>query len=325
MTRSITRRGAAITATLLASGLALTACSSDSSSEDETTEEETSQEATTEDDADDDAEGAGDDEMEVNIGIPSGWDEGIAVSHLWKAMLEDQGYEVETETADIGVLFTKLDGGEVDLMFDGWLPLTHAAYWEDYGDNLTDLGVWYDNAKLTIAVNDDSPAQSLADLAENADAYDNKLVGIEPGAGLTATTQDAVIPTYGLEGMDYVTSSTPAMLAELKAKTDAGENVVVTLWRPHWAYDQFPIRDLEDPEGTLGDAEQVHTFGTGDFEERYPTLATWIANFELTDEQLFSLENMMFNEENENYTDDLDEAAASWLEMNPDFASSLME
>ena len=48
--------------------------------------------------------------------------------------------------------------------------------------------------------------------------------------------EDDVIPTYGLEDMEFLTSSTAAMLSELKSATDKGENVVVTLWEPHRAY-----------------------------------------------------------------------------------------
>src|SRR5690606_18074286 len=107
-------------------------------------------------------------------------------------------------------------------------------------------------------------------LAANADAFGNRIVGIEPGAGLTAATQDAVIPTYGLEGMEFITSSTPAMLAELQKALDAGDNVAVTLWRPHWAYDAFDIKDLEDPEGTLGDAESIHTVTRTGFADDFP-------------------------------------------------------
>lgn len=267
------------------------------------------------------SETAAGDQTEISIGIPSGWDEGIAVSHLWKNILEDQGYTVETETADVGIIYTGLAGGDFDVTFDVWLPYTHASYEKEYGAAVTDLGTWYDDAKLTIAVNEDSPAQSLEDLAAMADEYGNKLVGIEAGAGLTEITQDEVIPTYGLEDMEFAVSSTPAMLAELKGATDAGENIAVTLWRPHWAYDEFPVRDLEDPQGALGDAEEIHMWGTSDFEERYPELSGWLAGFTLTDEQLFSLENMMFNDDE--YADDPDAAVDAWLEQNPDFLEGL--
>jgi len=256
----------------------------------------------------------------ISIGVHSGWDEGIAVSHLFKVMLEDEGYTVETTEADAGVVYTGLTGGDFDVNFDMWLPNTHSDYLEQYGDEMEMLGVWYDDAKLTIAVNEDSPITSLEELADNADVFGNRLVGIESGAGLTRVTQDEAIPGYGLEGMDFVISSTPAMLAELKGATDAGDDVAVTLWRPHWAYDAFPIRDLEDPQGLMGDAEEINSVGRADFAADYPTAASWIGAFELTDEQLFSLENIMFNE---NAGSDNDASAEQWLEENPTFVDDL--
>lgn len=298
----IPRRRALALATGTALALALAACGSGDTS-DETTAA-----------AGDSGSGT------ITIGVHSGWDEGIAVSHLWKAILEDEGYTVDLETADAGIVFTALAEGDFDVNFDTWLPLTHAAYQEQYGDQWEDLGAWYTDAALTIAVNEDAPITSLTELAENADAFDNRLVGIEAGAGLTATTQDVVIPTYGLEDMDFLISSTPAMLAELESATAAGNNVAVTLWRPHWAYAAYPIRDLEDPEGTLGVAEEIRSTARLGFSADFPEVAGWISGFSLTGEQLFELENLMFNEMG---GDDNDAAVATWLEANPEFVSSV--
>lgn len=257
---------------------------------------------------------------EVSIGIHTGWDEGIAVSHLFKAILEDEGYTVTTTEADPGIVYTGLTGGDFDVNFDMWLPNTHADYLKTYGGEMEQLGAWYDDAKLTIAVNEDSPITSLDELAANADLFGNRLVGIESGAGLTAVTQDAAIPGYGLSGMDFLISSTPAMLAELKGATDAGEDIAVTLWRPHWAYDEYPVRDLEDPKGLMGEAEEINSVGRLGFTEDYPTLASWIAAFTLDDEQLFSLENIMFNEAGGS---DNDGSARTWLDQNPTFVDDL--
>lgn len=257
----------------------------------------------------------------ITIGVHGGWEEGIAASHLWKHILEEQGYEVEMQTADAGVIFTGLAQGDYDVNFDTWLPLTHGHYLEEYGDDLEELGMWLPEAPLTIAVNEDSPITSLAELADHADEFGNRLVGIDAGAGLTKITQEEVIPTYGLEDMDYIISSTPAMLAELGAAIDAGENVVVTLWRPHWAYDAFPIRDLEDPEGALGEADDIFTYGHAGFSEEFPEVAEWIGNFTMTPDQLHSLENIMFNELD---GEDNDGAVEQWLEQNPDYISSII-
>lgn len=260
------------------------------------------------------------DEADVTIAVFNGWDEGIAVSELWKHVLEGEGYTVSLEYADPAPVFTGLADGDYDFTVDTWLPITHATYIEEYGDNITDLGAWNDEASLTIAVNEDSPITSLDELAANADAFGNKIIGIDPGAGLTKTTQEEVIPTYGLENMEFVISSTPGMLSELEAATAAGENIVVTLWRPHWAYDEYPIRDLEDPEGALGGAESMHTYSSTDFETSHPTLTGWLSSFKMDSETLYSLENAMFNSTD---TDDYAPLVEQWVSENQEFVDGM--
>ena len=52
--------------------------------------------------------------------------------------------------------------------------MTHVDYMEEYGDSIEDLGTYYDNAKLTMAVPEYVDIDSIADLADNGlDAYDS--------------------------------------------------------------------------------------------------------------------------------------------------------
>lgn len=258
----------------------------------------------------------------ITIAVFNGWDEGIAASELWKAVLEEEGYDVELAYADPAAAYTGIANGDYDLTLDTWLPLTHAEYMDTYGDDLVDLGAWNDEAKLTIAVNEDAPVDSLTELAANADLFGNRLVGIESGSGLVTVTQDAVIPGYGLDGMEFVTSSTPAMLTELQAATDAGRNVAVTLWRPHWAYNAFPIKDLEDPDGLLGDAEGIHTVTSAGFADEFPEVASWLGDFRMDNELLYSLEDAMFGEYD---GDDYGPVVAEWLAGNREWADALTQ
>ncbi|KAF2414738.1 glycine/betaine ABC transporter substrate-binding protein [Microbacterium sp. B35-04] len=276
----------------------------------------------------------------LTIAVFNGWDEGIAASELWKAVLEEEGYTVELAYADPAAAYTGIAQGDYDLTLDTWLPLTHADYMDTYGDDLVDLGAWNDEAKLTIAVNEDAPIDSLTELAANADLFGNRLVGIEAGSGLVTVTQDDVIPGYGLEGMDFVTASTPAMLTELQAATvpaaspdaagaspgasggggPAGRNVAVTLWRPHWAYNAFPIKDLEDPDGLLGDAEGIHTVSSTAFVEEQPEVSRWLEDFRMDNELLYSLEDAMFGAYD---GDDYGPVVAEWIADNRDWVDGL--
>lgn len=273
---------------------------------------------------DGDASGGGSDgeSKDLTIGVFNGWPEGEAVSYLWKIILEDNGYDVNLEYADAGPVFAGVADGSYDVALDGWLPFTHKSYFEEFGDDIVDLGSWYDDAKLTIAVNADAPIDSLTELAGASSQFGNRLIGIEPGAGLTAATQDSVIPTYGLESFDFITSSTPAMLAELQSKLEAGDNVAVTLWRPHWAYDAFDIKDLQDPEETLGAAESIHSFATAGFDKKFPEVHRWLSAFTMDSDLLFSLENAMYNSGHTD-VDDYTDIVRAWMDDNADWVKSL--
>ncbi|WP_241698377.1 glycine betaine ABC transporter substrate-binding protein [Flaviflexus huanghaiensis] len=251
----------------------------------------------------------------ISIGVPAGWDEGVVVSHMTEIALEEQGYDVELVNGEIGVIFTGLSTGDMDLLLDAWLPVTHATYIEQYGDDIEDLGTWYDNAKLALTVNGDAPIESIEELAENADLFNNEIIGIDGGAGITRLTQEEVIPTYGLEDMEFKISSTAAMLAELDGAIADGRNIVVTLWSPHWAYGAYDIRDLEDPEAAYGAAEDIKAFGRGGFMDDYPEVADMLSNFTLTAEELSDVENYALNE---NADRDNAETVAEWLEENPE-------
>jgi glycine betaine/proline transport system substrate-binding protein len=261
------------------------------------------------------------DQSVVDIAVFNGWDEGIAASWLWKSVLEEEGYTVNLEMADVAPVYQGLTTDDYDVVLDTWLPVTHKEYIDQFGDDLTDLGAWNDGAKLAIAVNADAPIDSIDELNENADLFGGTIVGIEPAAGLTSAVENATIPEYGIDDLTLQTSSTAAMLTELKSATDSGENIAVTLWSPHWAYDAFPIKDLEDPKGTLGDAEGIHSFGGKSFTADYPQLAEWLGGFEMDNDRLSSLENAMFNSgvDGSDYT----EVVEAWMADNQEYVDGL--
>lgn len=260
------------------------------------------------------------DNKALNIAVFNGWDEGIAASELWKAILDDKGYDVELSYADVAPVYLGLSKGDYDLTLDVWLPDTHAAYLDEYGDDITDLGAWNDESKLTIAVNEDAPIDSLAELAENADLFDNTIIGIEPGAGLTKAVDERVIPAYGLEDMDFTTSSTAAMLTALTAATDKDENIVVTLWEPHWANAAFPIKTLDDPEGALAELESIHAYGKADFATDFPQVDEWLDGFRMDLDMLYSLEQAMFVDYDGS---DYAPIVADWIADNQEYVDSL--
>ena len=257
----------------------------------------------------------------ITIGVIEGWTDYTSMGYLWKNRLEEAGYKVEIETvADNGPMYVAVAQGDIDIMASGWPEVTQKKYYDKYENDLEDLATWYDNAKLTMAVPKYTDISSIEELPENADMFDGEITGIEAGAGLTGVVKDSVIPEYGLDS-DYelVTSSTTAMLTQLKKATDSQEDILVTLWRPFWANTAFPVKDLEDPKGALGDPEGLHVLAREGFSDDYPDIAEMIGKVNLDDAQYGSLEDLVANK----YQDDPEQAISEWLKANPDIEKTL--
>jgi glycine betaine/proline transport system substrate-binding protein len=249
------------------------------------------------------------------------WEEDVAVTYLWKNVLERRGYKMNLKQMDVGPVYTGLASGDLDLNFDAWLPHAQKNYWEKNKDNLTDLGTWYEPTSLEIAVPSYvKDVKSLADLKGKADLFDGKIIGIEPGTGEMQLAKNEVLPAYGLEDeYEVVDGSTPAMLAELKRAYAKKEPIAVTLWSPHWAYSDYELTKLKDPEKAFGEGNTIRTISSKKFPEQYPQLTEWIKGFHMSEDELGTLEAEI-KDRGQGHEE---EAVAAWLEEHPDMVDRM--
>lgn len=256
----------------------------------------------------------------INLGYVL-WDSEIASTHVVAAVLMDElGYDVELTSVDAGPMWTGLAQGDFDAIVAAWLPATHAAYLEQFGDTITDLGPNLDGADLGWAVPTYVTIDSITELNDNADAFNNEVIGIDPGAGLMAASDNAM-EVYGLDNLDLIDGSDAAMAAALDRAYDREEWIVVTSWRPHWMWAAYDLKYLEDPEGVFGDAESIHTFLSNDFSDNAPEDArAFLDNFYWTGEQMGAVMLDIINEG----MDPMD-AARKWISENPDVVASWLE
>ncbi|WP_327716031.1 ABC transporter permease/substrate binding protein [Streptomyces sp. NBC_00490] len=249
------------------------------------------------------------------------WDEDIAVTYLWKNVLERRGYKLNLKQMDVGPVYTGLASGDLDLNFDAWLPYAQANYWDKNKDRLADLGTWYEPTSLEIAVPSYvKGVKSYEDLKGKADLFDGRIIGIEPGTGEMNLLKKKVLPGYGLDKeYDVVDGSTPAMLAELKRAYAKKQPVAVVLWSPHWAYSQYDLTKLKDDKKLFGEGNTIRTIANEKFPAQYPQLTKWIKSFRMSEDELGTLEAEI-NQRGQGHEE---EAVAAWLKEHPDVAERM--
>ncbi|WP_138418737.1 glycine betaine ABC transporter substrate-binding protein [Aquibacillus sediminis] len=238
------------------------------------------------------------------------WAENIAVTNMWKAILEEKGYNVKLSVLDMGTTMKALESNELDASLEIWLPVQDANYLEQYQDSVNfSEETWYDTAKVGLVVPTYlEDVNSVEDLNEHKDLFEGEIVGFDPGAGTMEVTEQ-LIEDYNLD-YELLTSSEPAMLAEIGNKVEKEEPIVAPLWSPHWVFSEYDLKFLDDPQNTFGGVEKIHHATRHGFAEDYPEISEWFKNWKMDDEQIGQLINDV-----EGAEDPLD-GAKKWIEEN---------
>src|SRR5690554_808930 len=241
------------------------------------------------------------------------WDSEIASTHVVAAVLNDElGYDVNLTSVDAGPMWTGLAQGNFDAIVAAWLPATREAYWNQYGDSLVDLGVNLEGADIGWAVPTYVEIDSITELNDNADMFNGEIIGIDPGAGLMAASDEAM-DVYGLSNLNLIDGSDAAMAAALDRAITRNEPIVVTSWRPHWMWAAYDLKYLEDPEGVFGEAEQIHTIVSQEFADNGPEDAlAFLDAFRWTGEDMGAVMLKILDG-----ADPFD-AAREWISENPE-------
>ncbi|MFO7982035.1 MAG: glycine betaine ABC transporter substrate-binding protein [Desulfuromonadales bacterium] len=241
------------------------------------------------------------------------WSSEVASTNVVKAVLqEEMGYDVEITSVSAAAMWQAVASADSDGMVAAWLPTTHGHYLEELEDEVVDLGPNLTGTKIGLVVPEYVEIDSIAELDENAEKFDGKIIGIDPGAGIMSKTEQA-LEDYNLDNFELVSGSGATMTGALKDAIKNDEWTVVTGWTPHWKFAKWDLKYLEDPKETYGGEEAIHTIVRKGLMADMPDVHTFLNNFEWTPEDM--AEVMVWNEEK---GADPYENAKRWIEENPE-------
>ena len=238
------------------------------------------------------------------------WSDSVVATNILAAVLREMGHEVALTPVSGAAMWQAVASGDADCMVAAWLPGTHAAYYAKLKDQVDLVGPNVTGARLGWATPDYSPINSIADLTTQGGLVDNKVIGIDPGAGLMRASE-TTIKAYGLDTITLVEGSDATMVGALKDAVARKQPIVVTAWTPHWMFAAFKLKYLADPKGTLGGEETVNTVARKGLKADMPDVYAVLSKFRLSldDEQAVMMQNQAAGT-------DPAKTAAAWVQAN---------
>src|SRR5690625_4995834 len=138
------------------------------------------------------------------------WDSEIASANVVGQVLKDLGYEVTITPLDMSLMWSAVATGEADAMLAAWLPGDQQEQYEEYGDQLVDLGANLERAKIGLVDREYMDVDSSEELDPGADST---ITGSDPGAGVVTAAEEAIEEYDNLENWEIAMSSGGAMVS----------------------------------------------------------------------------------------------------------------
>ncbi|WP_245808918.1 glycine betaine ABC transporter substrate-binding protein [Shouchella patagoniensis] len=256
----------------------------------------------------------GSDSKEIELTYVA-WDSELASNHVIREVFEQAGYDVTLTVVEQGVMWQSVADGNVDGHVAGWLPEDMKADYERYQDQVVDLGANLEGAQTGLAVPTYMDIESIEDLSTDVVG---EITGIDAGAGVTIATEKA-IEEYNLD-LELTLSTDAFMTQQLREKYEVGEPIVVTGWEPHWKFNSFELRFLEDPLGVFEANGEIRTLVREGLEEEDPDAFRILDQFYWTADDMNEVMTYIAEEGME-----AEEAAELWVEDNQDKVDEWLE
>lgn len=255
----------------------------------------------------------------ISIGIAPYPQIDVMVTILEEAY-QELGYSTERVEGDMGFMWLGVSQGDIDVFPDAWLPVLHSNYVQRYEDKLEIGDVLYKNASIGITVPKYmEEINSIKDLKDNAALFDNRIVGIEPSAGVMLTANETLEAYHMQDDIDLLESSTPAMLAEVDTAIRSEEPIAFLGWRPHIMFSKYDLKILEDDKG-IWETDNVYVVTASGLEERAPEAYEFAQKLELT---VDDIENILAEAEETELS--IEEVTKKWFKDNKEALEDILE
>ena len=249
-----------------------------------------------------------------------GWTDITVTTAVTSEVLHALGYQTTTNMISVPVTYKSLQNKDIDVFLGNWMP-SMAADIKPYADNgsVETVRANLEGAKYTLAVPQyvyDAGVKSFADIAKNADKFDGKIYGIEPGNDGNRLIQGMIDKnTFDLGKFKLVESSEAGMLSQIQRAERRKQWVVFLGWEPHPMNTRFKMAYLEGGDDVFGPnfgGATIYTNVRKGYVQECPNVGKLLTNLSFTLDMENQLMDKVLNEKQA-----ASAAAKAWLKAHP--------
>ena len=220
-------------------------------------------------------------------------------------LLNELGYETDTITASVPIMFQSLAEDQRDAFLGLWLPTQRGMITKSMkAGDIDIITANLEGTKYTLAVPSyvyEAGVTHFSDLDEHKDKFDGTIYGIEAGNDGNKIIQSMIEDdAYGLGDWKLVPSSEAGMLAQVKRAIKKEEFVVFLGWEPHPMNLNMNLDYLAGGETYWGPNKggaTVYTMAREGYAWQCPNVGQFLENYTLTLDEQNTLGHYVVNED----------------------------
>jgi glycine betaine/proline transport system substrate-binding protein len=245
-----------------------------------------------------------------------GWTDNTAQNGFLTTVLKGLGYEPQIDLLGVPVILTSMKQGTTDIWLDNWMPsqTTEVAPYLQDGSveslSVNLVGAGYGPVVPHYVA--EAGVKDLKDLGSQADKFESKIYGIEPGNDGNRILQSKIDdPANNLKNWQLVESSEQGMLAQAEKEMAKQEWIAFLAWTPHPVMGRMPITYLSGFEKDGFGPATIHTLIRAGYAKECPNVGKLLGNIRFTvDMESAVMEDILAGQDGET-------AATTWLKANP--------
>jgi glycine betaine/proline transport system substrate-binding protein len=244
------------------------------------------------------------------------WTDNTAQNGIFKNLVKPLGYEVKDDLLGLPIILESLKSKNLDVWLDNWMP-TNSSNVQPYLDEKS-IEMLQANLKgapygpVVPQYVADAGVKDVKDLAANADKFDQKFYGIEPGNDGNKLIQARIDdPAGGMEGWELVESSEQGMLVQADKAMKKQEWIVFLGWAPHPVMGGMPLHYLSGFEKEGFGLSNIQTLTRTGYSAECPNVGKLLSNLEFKIDMESAIMGPILDGK------DGETAAAEWLKANP--------